>query len=273
MRGMFTAGLIDVFLENGISFDGAAGISAGAVFGCNYKSRQIGRAIRYNRKYCKDPRYCSLRSLITTGDLYGSEFCYHTIPDELDVFDRETFKADPMEFIVGVTDVDTGKPAYHKCCDGGEKDIEWMRASASMPLVSKPVAIDGRRYLDGGMSDSVPFEYMESLGYNRNVIVLTRPYGYRKSKGSFDFAYKLLLAKYPAMVRAMQERYLMYNAQMEEAEKRERDGLSLIIRPPADIPVSRTERDPDKLEKAYDIGRNTAVKQLSRVREFLGQSV
>ena len=133
MRGMFTCGVIDVLMENGIRFDGAAGISAGAVFGCNYKSRQIGRPVRYNKNYCKDPRYCSDRSLIKTGDLYGADFCYRELPDVLDPFDRETFKNDPMEFYIGATDVKTGKAVYHKCTDGGEDDLLWMRASASMP--------------------------------------------------------------------------------------------------------------------------------------------
>ena len=143
MRGMFTCGVIDVLMENGARFDGAAGISAGAVFGCNFKSRQIGRAIRYNKKYCADPRFCSFRSLIKTGDMYGADFCYRELPDLLDPFDRETFRTDPMEFYVGATDVSTGKCVYHKCVDGGHTDIQWMRASASMPLVSRPVSVDG----------------------------------------------------------------------------------------------------------------------------------
>ena len=165
MRGMFTCGVIDVFMENGINFDGAAGISAGATFGCNYKSRQIGRAIRYNKKYSRDWRYCSLRSLIKTGDLYGAEFCYHTMPEQLDPFDTETFRNDPMEFYIGATDVETGEVRFHKCTDGGDTDIEWMRASASMPVVSNIVSVDGYRMLDGGIVCSVPYEYMEQQGF------------------------------------------------------------------------------------------------------------
>jgi predicted patatin/cPLA2 family phospholipase len=119
--------VIDVFMEQGIEFDGAAGISAGAVFGCNIKSRQIGRPIRYNKKYCKDPRYCSIRSLLKTGDLYGVEFCYHELVDVLDPFDQETFRENAIDFYVGATDVNTGRAVFHKCSDGGEKDIQWMR--------------------------------------------------------------------------------------------------------------------------------------------------
>ena len=141
MRGMFTCGVIDVFMEQEIIFDGAAGISAGATFGCNYKSRQIGRALRYNKKYSRDPRYCSIRSLLKTGDLYGAEFCYRELPNVLDPFDREAFSRNPMEFYVAATDVNTGKAVFHRCVDGGDTDIEWMRASASMPVASKPVTI------------------------------------------------------------------------------------------------------------------------------------
>ena len=180
MRGMFTCGVIDVFMEEGIDFDGAAGISAGAVFGCNFKSRQIGRPIRYNKNYCRDPRYCSMRSLLKTGDLYGVDFCYHELPDILDPFDAAAFKEKPMDFYVGATNVGTGKILFHNCRDGGENDIQWMRASASMPVVSRPVRIGNHTYLDGGISDAVPYRYMMQQGFDRNVIVLTQPGGYRK---------------------------------------------------------------------------------------------
>ena len=165
MRGLFTCGVIDVLLEEGITFEGGAGISAGAVFGSNFKSRQHGRALRYNTTFCKDPRYGSIRSFLKTGDLFDAEFCYNTIPNELDIFDRSTFAADPMEFYIGATDVMTGEEVYHLCTDGGDTDLAWMRASASMPLVSRPVQISDRSYLDGGIADSVPYRFMESKGF------------------------------------------------------------------------------------------------------------
>nr|MCR4617094.1 patatin family protein [Lachnospiraceae bacterium] len=220
MRGLFTCGVMDVLMENEITFDGAAGISAGAVFGCNYKSKQIGRPLRYNLKYGRDPRYCSFRSLFKTGDMYGADFCYREIPEELDVFDKETFKNNPMEFYIGATDVNTGKCRYHKCTDGGRNDLKWMQASASMPMVSTPVLADGYTMLDGGISDSVPFEYMESIGYNRNVIVLTQPLGYKKEKMKGLVLAKILLRKYPAVYEAMVHRHEMYNREMEEIDKR-----------------------------------------------------
>ena len=193
MRGMFTCGVIDVFMENGITFDGAVGISAGAVFGCNYKSRQIGRPLRYNKNYCKDKRYCSISSLIKTGDLYNADFCYRELPNELDPFDSDTFEKDPMVFYVGATDVKTGKCIFHKCSDGKEEDTQWMRASASMPLVSKIVKIGNEQLLDGGIADSIPLKFMEGEGYDRNVVILTQPKGYAKSRNKLMPLIRILL--------------------------------------------------------------------------------
>ena len=270
MRGMFTCGVMDVLMENGIRFDGGSGISAGAAFGCNYKSHQIGRPIRYNKNYCKDPRYCSFRSLIKTGDYYGADFCYRAIPDELDIFDRETFAKDPMEFYIGATDVHTGKIVYHRCTDGGAKDIEWMRASASMPILSKVVKIDNYRLLDGGMADAVPYSKMEELGYNRNVIVLTQPKGYVKKKSS-ALLFKMFLRKYPAVVKAMKDRHLMYNRQMEEIAAKEKAREAIVIRPPEPLKIGRASKKPEELERVYQIGRAEAERRLPEIREFLGQ--
>ncbi|MCR5272576.1 MAG: patatin family protein [Lachnospiraceae bacterium] len=269
MRGMFTCGVIDVLMENDIQFDGAAGISAGAVFGCNFKSKQIGRAIRYNKKYSKDPRFCSIRSLIKTGDMYGADFCYRELPEVLDPFDKETFRNNPTEFYVGATDVSTGKCLYHKCVDGEGTDLKWMQASASMPVVSRPVSVDGHVLLDGGISDSVPYRYMEEMGYNRNLIVLTQPEGYRKKKNSMTSVIKFLLRKYPAVAEAMAKRHEVYNRQMDEINERERSGESFVIRPSEALGISRTEDDPNELERVYQLGRTEAKNVLEDLKIFL----
>ena len=182
MRGLFTAGVIDVMMEEGIGFDGAIGVSAGAVFGSNYKSNQPGRVIRYNLRFCQDPRYSSFRSLAKTGDLFGADFCYREIPDHLDPFDREAYESSPMDFYVVATDVHTGKPVYHNCRKGDREDLDWFRASASMPLAARIVEVGGYQLLDGGISDSIPLKYLESVGYDRNVVILTQPMGYEKKK-------------------------------------------------------------------------------------------
>lgn len=269
MRGMFTCGALDVFLENGIEFDAAGGISAGACFGCNFISRQAGRALRYNKKYCRDKRYCSLRSLIKTGDLFGADFCYRELPDVLDPFDRKAFAENATEFYVGATDVNTGRAVYHKCSDGGERDFAWIRASASMPFVSHAVDTVGHTLLDGGICDATPFDYLKSVGFERFVIILTRPRGYVKKKSSAAFFSRLFLRKYPAVTRALAVRHERYNAEMLRIAQAESAGQAIVIAPSAPLDVKRTEKDPEKLQRAYDAGRAAALEQLKTIQEFL----
>ena len=270
MRGMFTCGVMDVLLENGITFDGAAGISAGAVFGCNYKSGQTGRPVRYNKKYCRDPRYCSFRSLIRTGDLYGADFCYRELPDILDPFDREAFRLNPMAFYAGATDIETGRCVFHRCADGGDTDMLWFRASASMPVVSRPIRIGDHSYLDGGISDAVPYAYMEQQGYDRNVIVLTQPKGYRK-KPAPALAMRLFLRRMPEIRGAMLRRHEMYNRQMDELDRMEAEKTALIIRPPESLRIGHTEKNPEELERVYQTGRREAEKRLPEIRDWLAR--
>jgi predicted patatin/cPLA2 family phospholipase len=269
MRGMFTAGVLDVFMENGIEFDGAIGVSAGATFGCNFKSRQIGRAIRYNKRYAHEWRYCSIRSLIKTGDLYGADFCYNRIPNELDVYDLAAYRANPMEFYCVASDCVTGKPVYKKLetCDAHE--LTWMRASASMPLASRIVEVDGYKLLDGGMTDSIPLAFFESIGYGRNVVILTQPRSYRKTSSSLFPLMKLALRKYPALVDAMRRRPEEYNKQTSYVFEKADRGEVLVICPEAPLGISRTEHDKNELQRVYDEGRRIAVEKLEEIRAFL----
>jgi len=269
MRGLFTAGILDVFLENDIEFDGLAGVSAGAVFGCNYKSKQIGRTLRYNLKYCRDKRYCSFRNLIFTGDMYGKQFCYSEIPEKLDIFDKEAFNSHPMKFYVVATDVVTGKPVY-KCFDKVEDDfLEFMRASASMPFVSRIVETSGHKLLDGGISDSIPLEFMERQGYDRNIVITTREKDYVKEKNPLSWLGHITYRKYPNMIKAIEERHIMYKKQTEYLAKREESGDVLVIRPKKPLELKHAEHDPEKLQAAYDIGRELGLEKLEDVKRFL----
>ena len=269
MRGMFTCGIIDVLMEQKITFDGAGGISAGAVFGCNFKSGQIGRPLRYNKTYGSDPRYCSLRSLITTGDLYGADFCYRELPEHLDVFDRKAFRENPMPFYVGATDMHTGKPVYHACMDGGAEDMLWMRASASMPFVSRPVQIGAHLLLDGGMTEPTPYFYMESLGYDRCLVILTQPPEYRKKSSVSPALIRLMLRRYPEAARAMIERPDAYNRHIAGIRQREKEGRVMVLCPPAPLNIARTEHHPYELDRVYQIGRRLALEKLTDIRAFL----
>lgn len=269
MRGMFTAGILDVFMENDIDFDGAVGVSAGAVFGCNYKSKQIGRSIRYNKKYCTDDRYVSLKSWITTGDIYGAEFSYHTLPQELDVFDTDTFSKSPMEFYVVCTDMLTGRAVYHKCTDGGENDIQWMRASASLPLAARPVELAGRVLSDGGTADSIPVKFMEYKGYDKLVVILTRPKSYVKHHTRMMPVMNKVLRKYPNFLSTMSRRYIKYNKTLEYIEQQERLGRLLVIRPDAELAIGKVCRNPDELERVYQLGREKGLSELERIKKYL----
>ncbi|MDE6779929.1 MAG: patatin family protein [Ruminococcus sp.] len=271
MRGMFTAGVMDVMMENGIEFDGAAGVSAGAAFGCNYKSGQIRRVIRYNTRFCRNQRYCSLRSLIRTGNIFEAEFCYHEVPEKLDVFDTERYNNSPMEFWIVCTDVETGKPVYHKSVRMNYNELEWLRASASMPLVSRAVEIDGKKFLDGGISDSIPLRFMEKSGYDRNVVILTQPRNYVKPPSSTARRLKPLFRSYPNLAKAMNNRHKMYNAELEYIRRSEQAGKALVIAPPEKLPIGHIEHNPDVLREVYRIGRNTANKYLDKIKTFISE--
>ncbi len=269
MRGMYTAGAIDVLMENDISFDGYIGVSAGASFGCNFKSRQKGRAIRYNLRYMKDPRYSGIRSLLRTGDIFGSEFCYHEIPERLDPFDGEEFYRNPVRFYAVATEAETGKSVYHECKGPLEVDVEWMRASSSMPVVSRPVSIDGKLYFDGGVSDSIPVEYFMKLGYGRNVVILTRPRGYRKEEKPLPAFMKFALRKYPELIKAMAGRSHEYNRVLDLLDKLEKEGKVLVIAPTRDLGVKRIEKDEGKVRAIYGLGRQDTLSRLEEIRDFL----
>ena len=270
MRGLFTAGVIDVMMEQGLTYDGAVGVSAGAVFGCNYKSHQPGRVLRYNLAYCKDPRYCSIRSLIKTGDLFGAQFCYRDIPNRLDPFDIETYQKDPMDFWVVATDVTTGQPVYHNCLSGDETDLDWFRASASMPLASRIVEIEGQRLLDGGIADSIPLAFAQEH-YQKNVVVLTQPLGFVKEKNKALPLMRRAFKQYPKVVEVMARRHEQYNEVTAAIREKERQGELFVLRPEAPLNVGRVEHDPEKLQKAYDHGRAVAEKRLAALKEFLNR--
>ena len=269
MRGMVSAGTIDVLMENDIAFDGAIGTSAGAAFGCNYKSHQIGRVIRYNKKYCRDKRFVSLRSLITTGDLYGADFAYRELPQVLDIFDTKTFASSPMEFYVTCTDIETGEAVYHKCEKGDDEDLLWMRASASLPLASRIVEAGGKRLLDGGMADSIPLKHLQSLGYDRIVVVLTQPVDYEKKKNKALPLLKLVYRKYPNFIKALETRHERYNETLQYIKELEKRGENYVIRPPKKLEVGAVEHNPEKLQNVYEIGRREAEKHLDEIKRFL----
>ena len=270
MRGLWTAGITDVMMEHDIWPDGLIGVSAGAAFGCNYKSRQIGRAIRYNMRFAKDSRYSGIRSLLTTGDYFNAEFDYHIVPKQYEIYDDDAFNRNPMEFIVVCTDVETGEAVYQPLTEANYDTYEWIRASASMPLVSKVVSIQRRKLLDGGVADSIPLAYTESRGYDRNVVVLTQPLGYQKEHNRLMPLMRFALRRYPEMIKALDYRHIMYNKQLEYVAQAEREGRCLVIRPDTKIPIGHISHNPQQMQHVYQIGRAIGERYIERIKDFWG---
>lgn len=270
MRGMFTAGVLDILMENDLYINNCVGVSAGAVFGCNYKSRQIGRTIRYNKRFCRNWRYCSLRSWLLTGNIYGADFGYRRLPDELDVFDRKTFQESPVNFYVGATNMISGKCDFFKSEKGDAEDLLWYRASASMPVVSRIVMINGTPYLDGGSADSIPLDFMEGLGFSRNVVLLTQPEGFVKQPNSMLPLIRMKYGrKYPLYVKVLEERHNVYNRTLAVIREKEKEGTVFAIRPPEALNIKSVVHDPDELERVYRIGRAEGARILPSLKDFL----
>ncbi len=268
MRGLWSAGVTDVMMEHGVEPDGLIGVSAGAAFGCNYKSRQIGRAIRYNTRFAKDARYSGIRSLLRSGNYFNAEFGYHVVPYEYDVFDTQTFEQNPMRFTVVCTDVLTGEAVYHDIDHVDYEELEWLRASASMPLASKVVKVQGHQLLDGGVSDSIPLEYYERQGFNRNVVILTQPKGFVKEPNKLMPVMRIALRKYPKMLKAMDERHVMYNHELDYVAEAERQGRCLVIRPDGKIPIGHISHNPDEMRHVYEMGRTIGERYIEQIKEF-----
>ena len=269
VRGIYTAGVLDVFMEKGIGFDGVIGVSAGAIHACSYISGQKGRSIRYYKKYSTDPRFMGLECWLKTGDVVGADFCYRELPDELDIFDHEAFYANPTPYYVVCADVETGKPVYKQLTDM-KTQIHWLRASASLPYFSRLVELEGGKYLDGGCVDSIPVKAFMEMGYERNVLVLTQDESYRK-KPEHSLLPKLLYRKYPELRDELLKRHESYNACLEFIKQLEAEGRAFVIRPSQPLNIGRLEKDPGEIERVYNTGRADCEKQLEKMLEWIGE--
>lgn len=267
MRGMFTAGVLDIFLENNIKMDSVVGVSAGALFGVNYLSEQKGRVIRYNKRFNGDKNYMGLLPLLREGNIVSTKYAYEDVPKKLDPFDDETYKKSNTPFYAVVTDVATGNPEYIQIHSAFEQ-MDTLRASGSMPFVSKPVTIGEKQYLDGGISDSIPFEWLARNGCDKLVVILTRDMEYRKKQMSQALV-KLYGRKYPKIADRLLQRHSNYNCAVELLKKWEADGKALVIRPSHPIEIGRIEKNPDKLQAVYELGIKDGNANLQRIKKYL----
>lgn len=267
MRGLYTAGVLDAFLDAGIKVDGLVSVSAGALFGVNFLSGQRGRALRYNKRFIRDKNYISLLSWLKTGNMVNREMAYYKIPMELDIFDQEAFAQSDVPFYVTVTNLETGQAEYPKI-DHVFDQMEYLRASSALPLISQIVEIDGKKYLDGGLTDSIPVDFAKSLGFDKLIVILTQPLDYRK-KASSGRLYRLFYKEYPKFVEVASKRYQHYNDTVEKIIRMEEAGEIYVIRPEQSLAVRRLERDPEKLEAVYTLGFQDSQKQLMELKQYL----
>ncbi|MDO4268618.1 MAG: patatin family protein [Eubacteriales bacterium] len=267
MRGIYTAGVLDVMMEHGLAFDGVIGVSAGAIHGCSFVSGQHGRSIRYYKKYCNDRRFMSFRNLLLTGDIAGEQFCYHDLPDKLDPYDYKAFDESGVEFYAGCSNVETGMAEYLRVTDM-KKQIDVIRASASLPYVSRSVETEGLKLLDGGCCDSIPVMAFRKMGFLKTVAVLTRHKGYVKAPEQTAMA-RIFYHKYPNFVKALENRHNAYNETIRQIGGLEAAGEIFVIRPSRPLAIGRTEHDPAKLQQVYDIGRRDALCRLRDLETWL----
>jgi len=273
MRGIYTAGVLDYFLDEGIEFDYVIGVSAGACNAVSYISRQKGRAYRINTKYITDKRYLSFENFIKTRSLFGMDFIFDEIPNKLEPFDMESYRANPTQLKIGVTDVLTGKAVYFDKMpgNGSSEDLcTILRASSSLPLFSPVVRFGDRDYLDGGTADPIPVKQAQEDGCDRLVVVCTRDTGYRKGPEKFRGLYKQLLKKYPNMITCLDRRHLVYNLSTEYAKELDAKDEAVLIAPVNPLAIDRFEKDPEKLIQVYQMGIADAKAALPRIKKHLG---
>lgn len=270
MRGMFTAGVLDVFLDEQIHIDGIVSVSAGALFGVNFPSKQKGRVLRYNKKYLNDKRYMGWHSLFTTGNIVNKDFAFYQLPVELDVFDQAAFARSGIDFYTVLTNVESGEAEYVKIHDAFEQ-METLRATSAMPFVSKMVEIDGKKYLDGGIADSIPLRFCQQLGYDKIIVILTRPLDYRKTPTN-SLIFKAFYRRYPKLVERLTNRYVDYNRAVEDVIRLNEQGEIFVIRPSVTLPIRRIEKDIAKVQAMYDLGVADAKMAMSMLKQYLSEA-
>lgn len=268
MRGLYTAGVLDFFIDQSLYTDGVIGVSAGACHACSYVSKQRGRAYRTNTDYLKDKRYMSFHSLLKTGDLFGAKFVYEDIPNTLDPYDFETFNTSGIRLYAVCTNLETGSPEYLPCINM-KQDVINIRASASLPLLSRNVEVGGKLLLDGGVSDSIPIKHFQEMGYTKNIIVLTQCSSYRKGKNNLLPLIRKSYRKYPNFIKAVEQRHTQYNRTLDEISRMEEEGSVFVIRPSSPVKISRLEKNKDNLKALYNQGYSDAKNQYEALQKFI----
>jgi predicted patatin/cPLA2 family phospholipase len=269
LRGIYTVGVLDCLLDNHIMADYCIGVSAGACNGVSYVSKQRGRNLRVNLDYIKDPRYIGLGNMKREGSVFGMHFIFHEIPEKYEPFDYDTFFENPCEFITVVTDVETGKPAYFDKEELRQHDNTILEASSSIPGFAPVVYYKGKGYLDGGTTDSIPVRKALEDGCDKVIVVRTRDRGFRKKPEGMSKFYHKKLKDLPEIVRALEERHVMYNETVEEVDRLEKEGKVLVLAPEKPLHISRFERNLHKLKQGYCLGYEETARHVLEILEFI----
>ncbi len=268
MKGAYTTGVLDFFLDKGIEFSRVYGVSAGAIHMMSYLSKQKKRSINIGIKYAGDKRYCSVESLLRTGDIFNADMCYNLIPRKYDPFDNEAYLRYKGKAFAVVTNIETGKPEYLRIKDGFD-DLQKIRASASLPLVSRNVEIDGKLYLDGGISDAIPIQKSILDGNEKNIVILTKEVGYVRQPSSQLGIIKVRYAKYPKVYELMKKRHTAYNDTVDFLHRQQENGQAFVIQPKEPSEVGRLEKDPKKIEALYKEGYRDAEACYEQMIQYL----
>ncbi|MGG2468215.1 MAG: patatin-like phospholipase family protein [Paraclostridium dentum] len=268
MRGIYTAGVLDFFIEKNIEVDITIGVSAGSCHASSYLSKQYKRAYNATVDYINDKRYLSFSNLIKTGSIFGMDFMFNKIPNELNIYDYDTFAKSKSKFVVVATNCETGSPEYFELKDL-KKEIIYMQASCSIPMFANIVEIDDFKLVDGGVSDSIPIEYSLNQGYKKNIVVLTRDITYKKNKQKFLPIVNRKYKKYPNLVKAIENRHLNYNKSLNLVNQLEKDGDVLVIRPKKPVNVSQIEKNAKKLTSLYEEGYDDAKELYDKILDFI----
>lgn len=271
MRGLYTSGVLDCFLDQGLVFQDIIGVSAGACNSVSYITGQRGRNLDINAGFCSDKRYISISGLFTRGSIFNMDFLFDDIPNKLLPFDYEKFKNAACRLTAVSTDCATGRAVYTPIRDMTTDGI-YVRASSSIPLVSPIVEVDGKQLVDGGPSDSIPIRYSVDSGFDMHIVVLTRHTGYEKKKSRLYPLCKLALRKFPNLVDSIKNRHLVYNESIGFAEELEKQNKALIIRPKQPVEVSRFEKNPDNLRKLYQKGYEDAAEKFKDIMALCGDA-
>ncbi|MDV4150056.1 patatin family protein [Clostridium sp. AL.422] len=269
MRGVYSAGVLDLLLDKGINIKYCIGVSAGACNCVSYISKQKKRNYRVNINYINDKRYLSVRNLIKTGSAFGMDMLFNLIPNELEPFDHETFIKSGTKFFVGATNCETGLPEFYQINDFNKDGYESLKASISLPFVAKVIEYDNKKLMDGGIAAPIPIQKAIDDGIEKHVVILTQHKGYKKSKTKIMPVIKRKYKNHTGLISAMENRYKIYNDTLDLLDRLEEDGKCFIIRPSRPLEVSRFEKDKNKLEDIYNRGYEDAKALSDELIKFL----